>query len=75
MDMSSEKTTPNDTLLTVKDVARRLGVRPAKVYEMERNQTGPRSVRLGKLIKYRREAVEQWLVEQEQCQRAEESSA
>ena len=60
-----EKTTQDDTLLSVKDVARRLRVRPAKVYEMERDQTGPRSIRLGKLIRYRPEAVEQWLQEQE----------
>ncbi len=64
--MSSEKMIPNDKLLSVKDVALRLGVRPAKVYQMAQLGEGPPSIRLGKLIKYRPEALEEWLKEQEQ---------
>ncbi len=63
--MSSEKTTPNDKLLSVKDLALRLGIRPAKVYEMEASGEGPPSVRIGKLIKYRPETVQRWLEENE----------
>ena len=65
MGMSSEKTIPNDKLLSVKDVAQRLAVRPAKVYEMAKSGDGPPSVRIGKLIKFRPQAVEQWLQDQE----------
>ena len=65
MGMSSEKTTPNDKLLSVKDVAQKLAVRTAKVYEMAKSGDGPPSVRIGKLIKFRPQAVEQWLKDQE----------
>jgi excisionase family DNA binding protein len=59
--MSTTNDTKQETLLSVKDVAEWLGVRPAKIYEMERNDTGPRCIRIGKLIKFRREAVIEWL--------------
>ena len=58
--MSSEKTTQNDKLLSVKEVAQWLSVRPAKVYEMVRQAEGPPVVRIGSLIKFRREAVQRF---------------
>ena len=60
-----EKTTQDDTLLSVKDVARWLRVRPAKVYEMDAAGNGPPSIRIGKLIKFRPESVRRWLEESE----------
>jgi len=59
--MSTTNDTKQETLLSIRDVALWLGVKPAKVYEMERNGDGPPSIRLGKLIKFRRAAVEDWL--------------
>ena len=64
--MSSEKTTQNETLIDVRETARLLSVRPAKVYEMTREGTGPPHIRIGSLIKFRRQSVEAWLEEQEQ---------
>jgi len=64
--MSSEKTAQNDSLIDVKETARLLGVRPRTVYHMVRTDAAPPHIRIGNLIKFRRQSVEAWLEEQEQ---------
>lgn len=64
--MSREKTSQNDMLIDVKETARLLGVRPRTVYHMLKTDDGPPHIRLGGLIKFRRQSVEAWLEEQEQ---------
>ena len=64
--MSSEKTSQNDTLMDAKEVAQLLGVRVRTVYYMLKLNQGPPHIRLGGLIKFRRQSVEAWLEEQEQ---------
>ena len=51
-------------LLTADDVAELLGTPKTWVYAQSRDGTLP-TVRLGRYVRYRREAVESWIVEQE----------
>ena len=52
------------SLLTAQDVAALLGVPPSWVYNASRAGRIP-TVRLGRYYRYRREAIEAWLAEQE----------
>ena len=51
-------------LLTADEVADMLGMRVHWVYEQSRNQLIP-TVRLGRYLRYRPEAIQQWLRERE----------
>jgi excisionase family DNA binding protein len=42
-------------------LARYLGVPPATVKQWRHKRTGPRGIRVGKYVRYRRADVEQWL--------------
>ena len=64
--MSSEKTQMQQTLIDTKEVARRLDISTFQLYRMKANGEGPPAIKIGRLYKYRPEAVEQWLKEQEQ---------
>jgi excisionase family DNA binding protein len=57
-----------ERLLTAEDVASMLGVPKAWVYAASRRGELP-TVRLGRYRRYRREAVEAWIEQQEQDQR------
>lgn len=48
-------------LWTVQDVARFLGVPPRTLYEWRRKDYGPKGIRVGKYIRYKREDVLSWL--------------
>ena len=62
--------TPNDNarLLTADDVAELLGVPKTWVYEASRRGRIP-TVTLGRYRRYRRDAIEHWLREQESSPR------
>lgn len=53
-----------DALLTPDDVAAFLGVPPLTLQAWRSRRTGPRSYRVGKHVRYRREEVEAWLEQQ-----------
>lgn len=48
-------------LLSTEDLADLLGVPVRTVYAWRRNGTGPRAIRVGKHLRFRREDVERWL--------------
>lgn len=52
-----------ERLLTVADVADLLGVPVRTVYEWRYKGEGPRGHKVGRYVRYRREAVERWLDE------------
>jgi excisionase family DNA binding protein len=54
-----------DRLLTADDVAAMLGVPRTWIYEQSRRGLIP-TIELGRYRRYRREAIEAWLIEQEQ---------
>jgi excisionase family DNA binding protein len=56
-----------DQLLTVEDVARRLQISPAWVRDhATRKQPRLPVVRVGKLLRFRREEIEKWIEDQSQ---------
>ncbi len=55
-----------EQLLSIKDVAQWLGLRQPQLRAKVREGNGPPHLRIGKLIKFRRQSVERWLDEQEQ---------
>jgi excisionase family DNA binding protein len=52
-------------LLTVEELAELLQVPRATVYQWRSTGRGPRGVRVGRHVRYRRAEVERWLAEQE----------
>lgn len=74
--MSSEKTQLQQRLMNTKEVAHMLSISPFQLYRMRANGEGPPAIKIGRLYKYRPEAVQRWLETQEGIMhRAEESSA
>ena len=59
-----------DRWMTPEEVAERLRVPRATLYAWRYKNIGPAAVRLGRHLRYRIEAVEQWEAEQEQLSRA-----
>lgn len=55
----------SDKLLTAEDVAAMLGVPKSWIYEQSRQGRIP-TITLGRYRRFRREAIEDWLREQEQ---------
>lgn len=55
---------PGRALMTAEEVAEMLGMRVDWVWEQSRKRRIP-TVRLGRYCRYRREAIERWLAEQE----------
>ena len=53
-------------LLDTKEAARMLGVSYSQLSRMRLEGKGPPSIKFGKIYRYRPEALEQWLKEQEQ---------
>ena len=52
-----------DPLLTVEQVARWLGKPKATLYAWRSRSLGPRAIRVGNVLRYRRSEVERWLDE------------
>ena len=53
-------------LWTVGELSSYLGIPVATLYKWRQQETGPPAVRLGKHIRYRPEAVQDWLRSQEE---------
>jgi excisionase family DNA binding protein len=53
----------NETLWTVRDVARFLGLPVATIYAWRYHGTGPPAFRVGRHLRYRPSEVESWLEE------------
>ena len=53
--------------MTPEEVARRFKVPLATVYAWRYKRTGPAAVKVGRHLRYRVEAVEQWEAEQERA--------
>lgn len=56
----------SDQLLSVKDVATYLAVPTATIFRWNSRGTGPRRMRVGKHVRYRRVDVDAWLDKQVQ---------
>jgi excisionase family DNA binding protein len=56
--------------MTPEEVAKRFKVPLATVYAWRYKRTGPTAVKVGRHLRYRVEAVEQWEAEQERAARA-----
>lgn len=54
----------SEALLTIDDVATFLAVPVASVYTWNTRGTGPRRIRVGRHVRYRRADVESWLDKQ-----------
>lgn len=52
---------PADRLLTPQDVASRLGIKLGTVYALGRNGKIPGVVRIARLMRFRPEALEEWI--------------
>jgi excisionase family DNA binding protein len=59
--MTDAAVAPGDTLLSPQQLAAYLGVPVATVYRWRHESTGPRGIRVGKHVRYRRRDVEAWL--------------
>ena len=71
--MSNE---PLRLLLDTKEAAHRLGISYSQLSRMRLEGKGPPSIKFGKIYRYRPEAIERWLADQEATmKRAGESSA
>ncbi len=55
-------------LLTSPQVAEIIGVRVESLYQMRRRSEGPPALRIGRRLRFRQEAVEQWLSSLEEGQ-------
>ena len=51
--------------MDTKEVAHMLSISAFQLYRMRANGEGPPAIKIGRLYKYRPEAVQQWLREQE----------
>jgi excisionase family DNA binding protein len=56
-----EAEAPRDKLLTVNEVADYLGVQPQTLYYWRHTRRGPRSLKVGGLVRWRQADVEAWL--------------
>lgn len=56
-------TDPKDHLLSERDVAALLAVTPAAVEAWRRKGTGPEWIRVGRLVRYRRSAIETFIAD------------
>lgn len=59
--MTDTAVVPEDALLSPQQVADYLGVPVATVYRWRYEGTGPRGMKVGKHVRYRRAEVEAWL--------------
>lgn len=59
--MTSKSVSTDDPLLTPVDVAKYLGVPPATVYAWRYRGVGPRSIKVGRYLRWRRSDVDAWL--------------
>lgn len=59
--MADTAVVPEDALLSPQQVADYLGVPVATVYRWRYEGTGPRGMKVGKHVRYRRGEVEAWL--------------
>jgi excisionase family DNA binding protein len=64
-DGEARRTSTPNPLLTAEDVAAILGVRPQYVYDLARKALIP-TVRLGKYVRFRTTAGEEWIAQQEE---------
>lgn len=53
-------------LLTLQEVADYLSVPPATLYAWRHKGTGPKGLRVGRHVRYRKNDLEAWLKEQEE---------
>jgi excisionase family DNA binding protein len=53
-----------DKLMTLRDVSEMLGIPVHTLYRWRHNGDGPAGYRVGRHVRYRREAVEAWLEQQ-----------
>jgi len=51
----------NDPLLETGTLAEQLDVRPVTLEKWRQNGTGPRYIKIGRLVRYRQSDVDQWL--------------
>ncbi|MEA5155754.1 helix-turn-helix domain-containing protein [Raineyella sp.] len=70
--MSVVSTPLLDSLITPDTLAERLGVKRRTVDEWRIEGSGPRYLRLGRTVRYRPEAVDEWLLGQERTATSEE---
>lgn len=59
--MTHAAVAPGDALLSPQQLADYLGVPVATVYRRRYESTGPRGIKVGKHVRYRRRDVEDWL--------------
>ncbi len=59
--MADTAVAPSSALLSPQQLADYLGVPLATVYRWRHESTGPRGIKLGKHVRYRRRDVETWL--------------
>ena len=72
--MSASTSTPLlDSLITPDTLADRLGVQRRTIDEWRITGRGPKYIRIGKAVRYRPAAVDEWLLEQERRSTAEET--
>lgn len=55
------RTADAEPLLTVADLAAYTGLPVATIYALNHKGTGPRRIRVGKFVRYRRSDVDRWL--------------
>ena len=54
----------DETLLSIREVAERLNIPESRAYEMARRRDGFPIVKIGKYVRVRPKALEEWLVQQ-----------
>ena len=60
-------TTTDEQIMTAHELAEFLKVPIATIYGWHHRQVGPPAAKVGRHLRYRREAVEQWIREQEKA--------
>lgn len=59
---------PADPLLTAQQLAAELGMTPRYLADLRTRRRGPDYIRHGKLVRYRRSAIDRWLAAGEHTQ-------
>jgi excisionase family DNA binding protein len=59
-----------DELLTVGDVAQLTRSTPAAIYQWRRRGTGPKGLRVGNKVLFRRQDIEEWLESRAESRRS-----